>query len=101
MPLDNKGVEEDEFYTYGISSDLISDVASAGLIRVASLNRIEELGDISVNNMARQLDVRYIAEGALWKRDSIFQLSMELYDTKSEKVIWSERWQKSWKSRKR
>ena len=96
LPLDNKGVEEDEFYTYGISSDLISDVASAGLIRVASLNRIEELGDISVNDMARQLDVRYIAEGALWKRDSIFQLSMELYDTKSEKVIWSERWQKSW-----
>jgi tetratricopeptide (TPR) repeat protein len=46
--------------------------------------------------MAKQLDVRYIAEGALWKRDSIFQLSMELYDTKSEKVVWSERWQKNW-----
>jgi len=96
LPLDNKGSDEDEFYAYGISSDLISDVASAGLIRVASLNRIEELGDISVNDMAKQLDVRYIAEGALWKRDSIFQLSMELYDTKSEKVVWSERWQKSW-----
>lgn len=96
LPLDNKGSDEDEFYAYGISSDLISDVASAGLIRVASLNRIEELGDISVNDMAKLLDVRYIAEGALWKRDSIFQLSMELYDTKSEKVVWSERWQKSW-----
>ena len=96
LPLDNKGLEEDEFYAYGISSDLISDVASAGLIRVASLNRIEELGDISVKDMAKQLDVRYIAEGALWKRDSIFQLSMELYDTKSEKVVWSERWQKNW-----
>ena len=96
IPFDNKGDKEDEFYAYGISSDLISDVASAGLIRVASLNRIEELGDISVNDMAKQLDVRYIAEGALWKRDSIFQLSMELYDIKSEKVVWSERWQKSW-----
>lgn len=96
LPLDNKGLEEDEFYAYGISSDLISDVASAGLIRVASLNRIEELGDISVKDMAKQLDVRYFAEGALWKRDSIFQLSMELYDTKSEKVVWSERWQKNW-----
>ena len=96
LPLDNKGDEDDEFYAYGISSDLISDVSSAGLIRVASLNRIEELGDISVNDMAKQLDVRYIAEGALWKRDSIFQLSMELYDTKSEKVVWSERWQKNW-----
>jgi len=96
LPLDNKGSDEDEFYAYGISSDLISEVASAGLIRVASLNRIEELGDISVDDIARKLDVRYIAEGALWKRDSIFQLSMELYDTRSEKVVWSERWQKSW-----
>ena len=96
LPLDNKGSDEDEFYSYGISSDLISEVASAGLIRVASLNRIEELGDISVDDMARKLDVRYIAEGALWKRDSVFQLSMELYDTRSEKVVWSERWQKSW-----
>jgi len=96
IPLDNKGAEADDFYAYGISSDLISDVASAGLIRVASLNRIEDLGDISANEMADQLDVRYIAEGTLWKRDSIFQLSMELYDTKTEKVVWSERWQKNW-----
>ncbi len=96
LPLDNKGTSEDDFYAYGISSDLISDVASAGLIRVASLNRIEDLGDISANEMADQLDVRYIAEGTLWKRDSIFQLSMELYDTKTEKVVWSERWQKNW-----
>ena len=96
LPLDNKGSSDDEFYAYGISSDLISDVASAGLIRVASLNRIEDLGDISSEKKAEKLDVRYIAEGTLWKRDSIFQLSMELYDTKTEKVVWSERWQKNW-----
>ena len=96
LPLDNKGAEADDFYAYGISTDLISDVTSAGLIRVASLNRIEDLGDISANEMADQLDVRYIAEGTLWKKDSIFQLSMELYDTKTEKVVWSERWQKNW-----
>jgi len=96
LPLDNKGASDDEFYAYGISSDLISDVASAGLIRVASLNRIEDLGDISAEEKAEKLDVRYIAEGTLWKRDSIFQLSMELYDTKTEMVVWSERWQKNW-----
>ena len=96
LPLDNKGAEADDFYAYGISTDLISDVTSAGLIRVASLNRIEDLGDISANEMADQLDVRYIAEGTLWKKDSIFQLSMELYDTETEKVVWSERWQKNW-----
>ena len=29
LPLDNKGAEKDEFYAYGISSDLIADVTSA------------------------------------------------------------------------
>jgi len=32
IPFDNKGAEEDEFYAYSISSELISDVTSAGLI---------------------------------------------------------------------
>ncbi len=37
IPFDNKGVEEDVFYAYGISADIISDCSSAGLILVSSL----------------------------------------------------------------
>ena len=98
IPLDNKGAEADDFYAYGISSDLISDVASAGLIRVASLSDIEKLDYTNIDNieLSKKLFVRYITTGTIWKRDSIFQLSMELYDTKTEKVLWSERWQKNW-----
>ena len=44
IPFRNKGKEEEEFYAYGICSELISDVSSAGLIRVASLEKILELG---------------------------------------------------------
>ena len=47
IPFDNKGDDEDAFYTYGISADLISDCSSAGLIRVTSLKQIEELGEKS------------------------------------------------------
>ena len=28
--------------------------------------------------------------------DNIFQLSIELYDTKESKVMWSDRWQEDW-----
>ena len=73
LPLDNKGAAEDEFYAYGLSTDLISDVASAGLIRVASLKEIEELGDINFKEKAKRLLVRYVAQGTIWKRDDIFQ----------------------------
>ena len=43
IPFENKGKEEDIFYAYGISADLISDCSSAGIIRVAGLKDIEKL----------------------------------------------------------
>ena len=59
IPFDNKGAEEDEFYAYSISSELISDVASAGLIRVASKKQIEDVIDLPIDELAEKLLVRY------------------------------------------
>jgi|LWDU01.1.fsa_nt_gi TolB-like protein len=98
IPLKNKGKEEDAFYAYGISADLISDVSSSGLIRVSSQQDIENIYMDSLSNdeLAEKLNVRYISTGVLWKIGEIFQVSLELYDTKNSKVIWSERWQEKW-----
>ena len=98
MPFENKGSEKDIFYAYGISSDLISDCSSAGLIRVASLNDIEKIDyrNMDSSSLSKTLLVRYIAQGVLWKMGEIFQLSIELYDTKDKKVVWSDRWQEKW-----
>jgi len=96
IPFRNKGKKEDAFYAYGICADLISDCTSAGLIRVASLEEIEELGDIPFKKKAEKLFVRYVTTGSLWKMDNMFQLSIELYDTKESKVVWSDRWQENW-----
>ena len=41
--------------------------------------------------------MRYVAKGTLWKMDTIFQLSMEIFDTKSSEVIYNKRWQTNWK----
>jgi TolB-like protein len=96
IPFRNKGKKKDEFYAYGICTELISDCSGAGLIRVASLEQVEELGDLTVNEKANKLDVRYIATGTLWRMDDMFQLSIELYDSKEKKVIWSDNWEENW-----
>ena len=99
IPLKNKGEDKDVFYAYGISADLITDCTGAGLIRVESLDRIEKIENyekLDIKELASKLSVRYVATGTLWKMDEIFQLSVELYDTKSSKVIWSDRWQEKW-----
>jgi class 3 adenylate cyclase/tetratricopeptide (TPR) repeat protein len=96
IPFENKGADEDVFYAYGISVDLISDVTSAGLIRVASKKQIDDAGDLPQDELAKKLDVRYMANGELWRMGDMFQLSVELYDTKDMKVVWSDRWQEKW-----
>jgi TolB-like protein len=98
IPFDNKGADEDVFYAYGISTDLISDCSGAGLIRVAGLKDIEKLDydNLKYEELSEKLLVRYIAQGTLWKMGDMFQLSIELYDTKDKKVVWSDRWQEQW-----
>jgi len=96
IPFDNKGADEDVFYAYGISADLISDCSGAGLIRVASKKQIDDAGDLPQDELAKKLDVRYMANGELWRMGDMFQLSVELYDTKDRKVVWSDRWQEKW-----
>ena len=99
LPFENKGSPEDDFYAYGISSDLIADVTSAGLIRVAGLNDIEKLeyNQMSYSELSNKLFVRYVAKGTLWKMDTLFQLSMEIFDTELSKVIYTKRWETAWK----
>ena len=98
IPFDNKGADEDVFYAYGISADLISDCSGAGLIRVASLKDVEKLdySNMETSDLSEKLLTRYIAQGTLWKMGEMFQLSVELYDTKDKKVVWSDRWQEKW-----
>ena len=98
IPFENKGAEEDVFYAFGICTDLISDCSGAGSIRVAGLKDIEKLdyANLQYNELSKKLDVRYIAQGTLWKMGEIFQLSIELYDTKQKKIIWTDRWDERW-----
>ena len=98
LPFENKGDARDEYYSYGISADLISDITSVGQLRVASLNSVEEMieSGIKGGNIAKSLSSRYVVSGSLWKIDSIFQLSIELYDTEEKMLIISERWETNW-----
>ncbi|SVD31544.1 uncharacterized protein METZ01_LOCUS384398, partial [marine metagenome] len=96
IPFRNKGKKKDDFFAYGICSELISDVSSAGLIRVASKKQIEDVGELPIDELSKKLDVRYIANGELWRMDEMFQLVIELYDSKEKRIIWSDNWEENW-----
>ena len=98
LPFENRGDSKEDYYAYGISSDIISDITSVGQLRVASLSSIEELQKDGLKNseIAEKLSSRYIVSGSLWKIDSIFQLSIELFDTEEEMLVTSQRWEMNW-----
>ncbi len=98
FPFENKGDDKDEFYSYGISADIISDITGIGQLRVASLNSIEEMKESGMQNqeIANTLSSRYIVTGTLWKIDTIFQLSIELFDMQETMLVLSERWETKW-----
>ena len=99
LPFENKGDPKQDFYAYGISSDIISDITGIGQLRVASLSSVEELQKEGLKNkeIAEKLSSRYVVSGSLWKIDSIFQLSMELFDSEEEMLVTSQRWEMNWR----
>ena len=98
LPFENRGDSKEDYYAYGISSDIISDITSIGQLRVSSLSSVEELQKegLKNNEIAEKLSSRYVVSGSLWKIDSIFQLSIELFDTDEEMLLTSQRWEMKW-----
>ncbi len=98
IPFENKGAAENAFYAYGISIDVINNCADAGLIKVVPMKEIEktEYHSMDFKELSKTFNSRYISQGVLWKMDNIFQLSINLYDSKMDSVIWSDRWQENW-----
>ena len=99
IPFDNKGADEDVFYAYGISADLIGDLTQLGTIKVSSINDIDKIENYNQKKaieLAEHLEVRYIVQGSLWRMNDVFQLNVDLYDSKESNVKWSDRWQEKW-----
>ena len=98
LPLRNKGKNEDEFYCYGMTNELISDLSYKSDLIVNSIENYKiknwedlsslELGDLCSNN--------YILYGSIWKRDEAFQFSIEFYDIKNQNIAWADHWYEDW-----
>jgi tetratricopeptide (TPR) repeat protein/class 3 adenylate cyclase len=96
--LENLGVPEDDFYSYSITSDLVSDLTRAGRIRVVPLTETLKLQDAGMQpaEIAARLGVRFLAKGSFWKQKGSLELSIELLDTTSDRLVWADSWLDDW-----
>ena len=79
LMMENLGKEDEIFWSSGMTADLITKVAGAGLIRVAPLDDILKLDkDLSIEEKAEKLRVKYILTHSFLIKDDGFDLWCKL-----------------------
>lgn len=96
LNMENLGNPEDEFWSRGITKDLIINVASAGIIRVPTFSEVNKYmgSDFSLEDIAKKLRVDYLLISSFTKSDSMFDLWCRIIDPKSGKDIFAKKWTK-------
>lgn len=93
--LENLGAEEDEFFSYGITEDIIIDLTKAGLIRVPTMKDILPFreGEMSISEIANALRVQFILTGSFRREAEHFRFAAQLVEPSTGRNIWSDRWE--------
>lgn len=95
--LCNAGPKEDDFYSFGLTADLISDIARAGAIRVVPMTTMLQslASGGSPEAAAARTGARYLLKGSLRSLGSSFRVSVELFDSGSGTQVWTDSWEDS------
>jgi len=92
--INNLGAYEDESIAYGLTEDLIHDLAYINNLRAPDFNEILHYknSELGRDDIGRQLQVDNILQGSILKENHTLKLSFELLDINQGKVLWNESW---------
>ena len=90
LMMKNLGSEDEEFWSSGMTADLITKVAGAGLIRVSPLDDILKLDkELSIEEKAMKLRVKYILTHSFLIKDDEFDLWCKLENIETGVALFS------------
>jgi adenylate cyclase len=95
LPFANmSGDAEQEYFSDGISEDIITDLAKVSALSVVARNTAFTFKGraVDVRQVARQLDVSHILEGSVRKAGGRVRISAQLIDGASGDHMWAERY---------
>jgi len=95
LPFDNmSGDAEQEYFADGITEDIITELARfQNLVVIARNSTFTYKGKATrIKDVARDLGVHYVVEGSVRKAGSRVRVTVQLIDSKSEKHVWAERY---------
>jgi TolB-like protein/class 3 adenylate cyclase len=93
LPFDNlSGDPEQEYFSDGMTDELISDLAKISTILVISRNSTFTYKgkQVKIPQIAKELNVRYVLEGSVQKSGDQVRIRAQLIDGKTDHHLWSE-----------
>lgn len=84
---------EQEYFSEGITDDLITDLSKMDSIRVVARQSSDfyKSNPASLQDIARQLNVAYIVEGSVQKSGSRIRINVQLTNTSKAESVWARR----------
>jgi adenylate cyclase len=95
LPFSNlSGNPEQEFFSDGISEDIITALSRFHAIFVIARNSsFQYKGEnVSIQKVGRELGVQYIVEGSVRRSGNRIRISAQLVEVETENQIWAERY---------
>jgi adenylate cyclase len=95
LPFANmSGDAEQEYFSDGISEDIITDLSKVSALNVVSRNTAFTFKgkSIDVRQVANQLDVSHVLEGSVRKAAGRVRITAQLIDGSNDNHVWAERY---------
>jgi adenylate cyclase len=95
LPFANmSGDPEQEYFSDGVTEDIITDLSKVGALAVVSRNTAFTFKgkSIGLKDVARQLGVSHVLEGSVRKSGKRVRITAQLIEGSSDNHIWAERY---------
>jgi adenylate cyclase len=95
LPLANmSGDPEQEFFTDGLTEDIITELSRFHNLLVISRNStfVHKGKAVKVQEVAREFGVDYVLEGSVRKAGDRIRVTVQLIDAETDRHIWAERY---------
>jgi adenylate cyclase len=95
LPFANmSGDPEQEYFSDGITEDIITDLSKVAALNVLSRNTVFTFKGkaVDVAKIARQLKVGHVVEGSVRKADGRVRITAQLIDAARDSHVWDERY---------
>jgi adenylate cyclase len=97
LPFANQSGREDDYFSDGLTEDLISALGRFSGLSVMSWNAVARYRNqvVAPEELARDLDVRYVIDGSVRRADDRLRVTTRLTDAERGTLLWSERYDRA------